>query len=262
MSHLAATFTPYGPSHLATLAVVAVAAWAVGKYGGRATTDRGRRRVDLVVGSVALGQWLVVQALELRPAIFDLQASLPVHICDLVGLAGALAVLTNLRVFRAMLYYWGVGLSIGALFMPELAGGPESEEFWRFWVPHGAIVVLAAYDIFARRYRPAWKDYFIAIGTLVAYLAIIIPVDSAYGLVYGYVGPNRPGYPHLMDFLGEWPGRLGKLVMATLAFLAAITLPWEYGRRRGRLAATAKAKPAAPQGRRPMVDGLEDRISV
>jgi hypothetical integral membrane protein (TIGR02206 family) len=259
------TFTPYGLLHLATLAVIAAAAWGMTRVGRRSERAARQRTADRVLGISALTQWVIVQAAELRPSQFDLTHSLPLHVCDLVGLAGALAILTRLRLFRAMLYYWGVGLSIGALFLPELTVGITHEKYWLFWVPHGFIIILAAYDLFARGYRPGWRDYGLALGALTLFIAMIFPFDVAFTLNYGFVGPNAPGAGHLLDFLGEWPFRVIKLALAVILFLAAITLPWGFGGSgtgSGKGGVDETVRPPSPPRRRPMIDGLEERISI
>jgi uncharacterized membrane protein YwaF len=116
---------------------------------------------------------------------------------------------------------------------PDLAGGPTTVQFWIFWVPHCGIIAAATYDFLGRRFRPGWKDFLLAIGTMLVYLAVIIPFDYAINENYGYVGVKNGGP---LDFLGPWPLRLFKASVGVAATLALVTVPWwieqKVGRRR------------------------------
>ena len=224
------SFQQFGPVHVAVLALIVAAACLLVRR-RRMLGEPDRRRLDVALGIAALVIWVVNQTLEMMPWRFALHRSVPLHACDVVGLVAPLAMLHGGRVWRAMLYYWGIGLSTQALITPELAYGLASFDFWSFWVPHGSIIALAIYDLAARGYRPGWRDYAIGIATLAVYLAVVLPFDLAYHVNYGFVGKGVPGQPSVIDFLGEWPIRTYKLCVGVAVFLAAITVPWVIARR-------------------------------
>ncbi|QOV91455.1 YwaF family protein [Humisphaera borealis] len=225
------TFTPFGGVHLLVVAIIlALSAWAV-RHRASLTAEPARLKFDKTL--VVAGFLLVVanQATELVPWRFELNRSLPIHICDLVGLAAPLAILTHHRVWRAMLFYWGIGLSTQALITPELQVGLGGFTFWVFWIPHGMIIMLAIYDLLVFRYRPTWRDYGIALITLMIYVAVVLPIDLWLDVNYGFVGKGTPGQVSVIDFLGPWPQRLVKLCVGVIVFLATLTLPFVLARR-------------------------------
>lgn len=236
-------FTPFGPVHLAILVIIfAVSAWVIRHR--RSLPEAKQSRFDLRLVWVGLALVVINQSSELLPWRFELNRSLPVHICDVVGLIAPLAILTKNRVLRAMLYYWGIGLSTQALITPELQEGIADFNFWVFWIPHGMIVVLALYDLVVFRYRPNWGDYAIALSTLAVFIALILPLNLWLGVNYAFVGRGMPGQASVIDFLGPWPLRVFKLAFAVVVFLAILTLPFAIARRRHGSADASPTQPA------------------
>jgi hypothetical integral membrane protein (TIGR02206 family) len=225
------SFAPFGAVHVATVAMILLASiWAV-RHRRLLPEEPSKLRFDRVL--VVLGFALVVvnQTSELWPSRFKIENSIPIHLCDVVGLIAPIAILTHRRVFRAILYYWGIGLSTQAIFTPELQEGLAGLTFWVFWIPHGMIIVLAIYDLAAFRYRPNWKDYAVAAGTLAVFVAMVFPLNIWLNVNYVYVGQGRPGQPSVVDFLGPWPFRVLKMTLGVLLVFALMTLPFEIARR-------------------------------
>jgi hypothetical integral membrane protein (TIGR02206 family) len=179
---------------------------------------------------VALLTWAWVQTFGLLPWRYEAAKALPLQVCDLMGFLAPAALVTNWRALRALLYFWGIGLSSQGFFQPDLREGPADPSFWAFWLGHVSVVGLAAYDVFARGYRPTWRDYGVACAAAAAYLAVILPVDLLFGFNYGYVGRGQPGQPSVVDFLGPWPGRVAIIAALAAAVMALLVLPWEAAR--------------------------------
>jgi hypothetical integral membrane protein (TIGR02206 family) len=152
-------------------------------------------------------------------------------VCDLAALTAPLALTTSRRLPRALLYFWGLGLSSQGFVTPDLQDGPARVQFWVFWLNHFVVVGSAIYDLAGRGYRPTWRDYRWSVAAGVAYLAIVLPLDVALKLNYGYVGPALPGQPTIVDVLGPWPWRVVVICALTAAFMALIVAPWHLGRR-------------------------------
>lgn len=265
------TFRQYGPVHVAVVLAIVAAGVQLVRRRRRLADEPARRRLDVTLGAAVLTIWAANQVAEMMPWRFELHRSLPLHVCDVVGLVAALAMLTGARVWRAMLYYWGIGLSTQALITPELADGLATFSFWSFWVPHGAIIALAVYDLAGRGYRPGWRDFAIGIATLTAYLAVVLPFDLAYQVNYGFVGRGMPGQPSVIDFLGDWPIRVYKLAVAVFVVLAVLTVPWVVAARRagGRRELPSRGPESSPHGqgggplppRRSPIESLESRTA-
>jgi uncharacterized membrane protein YwaF len=88
------------------------------------------------------------------------------------------------------------------------------------------ILAVPVYDVAVRGYRPTWRDYGVAMLALMLYAAVVIPVNLLVGGNYGFIGPDLPGRPTLMDHLGDWPLRLVWLFALAAVGLALLMLPW------------------------------------
>jgi hypothetical integral membrane protein (TIGR02206 family) len=99
-------------------------------------------------------------------------------------------------------------------------------EFWTFWIPHANLTGAAVYIVMVEGFRPGWADCARIYAITVLYLLLILPFDLLTGFNYGYVGPDMPSQPPIMEHLGPWPWRV--LVMTLLAAMAFVLLqlPW------------------------------------
>lgn len=233
------TFTPFGAAHAGavgvSIGVMAVACWLGWRWRG---TARGER-LRVWLGWGALVYWLVSNAWYWTPGVFEWKRVLPLHICDLAGIAAGVALLTRRRWALAVLYFWGLGLSTQAFVTPIIHEGPSRPEFWFFWATHVWVVGGALYAVTALGYRPSWRDFGFMVLVTLAYGAAIVPFNIAFRMNYGYVGMTMPGQPTLIDVLGPWPWRLVPLGGLVFTAMALTVLPWDAARwatggRRGR----------------------------
>lgn len=141
---------------------------------------------------------------------------------------------------RALLYFWGFGLSTQALLTPALTDPPSSIWFWAFWLQHGFVIAAAVYDVAAREFRPAWRDWLFASGAIILYGIAMLPVNHWLGANYGFLGDSRPETPSIIDLLGPWPARLFVIALLAPGVMAILMLPWEIIRHCG------AARPADP----------------
>ncbi len=220
-------FELYSTVHTAALLgsfVLIVAAVTVGRIAA-ARSARAERRFRL--GWVA---WVAVtqtafQVWSQLPGRFDPALSLPLHICDIVPWIGIVALLTENRRARAILYFWAFGLSIFAFLRPALRLGPAHPEFWVFWTAHAQILATAAYAVAVLGYRPDGAGFRTAAVALLLYSVAVLPIALWLGADYGYVGPSPLTAP-----LGPWPQRLVPIFFGELAIFGLLLLPF---RRRG-----------------------------
>ena len=164
----------------------------------------------------------------LLPTQWNPAVSLPLHVCDLTGWIAPLALLTQKRWLRTILYYWGIGLSTQAFITPVLLDGPATWWYWFFWVGHLQIVGSAVYDLVVLRYRPTWRDLRVIALVSLAYALAMLALNTATGFNYGYLGPSKPTNPTLIDRLGVWPLRALWLTLIGQAIFVLITLSWPH----------------------------------
>jgi len=173
-------------------------------------------------------------------------------VCDVTTLCVPLALLGGRRMPRALLYFWGLGLSTQGVLTPDLQDGPGQVGFWMFWLAHFSVVGGALYDVIARGYRPTWHDYRRAVGIGLVYIALLFGLNMCLGVNYGYVGQAEPGQPTIVDVLGPWPWRVPVIVALAVAAMTLLMLPWEVARHRRRpLAGQTVTAASAVTDRRP-----------
>lgn len=226
------TFAPYGVLHAVTLGACALAIAGVGAAGLalRGAREKTFRRV---LGLSGLAYWITYNIWWNWRGL-DLASGLPLHLCDLNGLAAPLALLTQWRWLRATLYFWTFTLSIQAFIQPVLTEGPAQAVFWWFWAAHTLIVACAVYDLVVLRFRPDWADLRRAAAVSFLYLAVIVPVNYWLDANYGFLGNPASGVPPFIAMLGPWPLRAVIVVMLAVAGFVLVLLPWRLAARRVR----------------------------
>jgi hypothetical integral membrane protein (TIGR02206 family) len=238
------TFRAGSASHCAVIVVVAVVAATMAVIRSRQRdqpSSRAGTTLDRAFAVVAAVAWLFINARQLLGGDFARGTVLPLHVSDLTELAVPFALWMSWRWARAVVYYWGLALGSLAFIIPDLHDGPGRIGFWLFWSGHTIIMTAIVYDLFGRGYRPAWRDWAIVAAISLAYAALVIPFNAVTGDSYGYLGPDRPGQPALLALFGPWPMRVVPIVVAGIAGMAVLTLPWTLlARQNRRLHATAE----------------------
>jgi hypothetical integral membrane protein (TIGR02206 family) len=212
--------------HAAALAVSAGAFAGICVAGRRLERAGRERRFRTYLGVFGIAVWVLTNVWYNTPPRFDLQKNIPLHICDLAALIAPLALLTGRRWLRAVLYFWAFGFTLQAFITPVLLGGPDTVEFWLYWIYHGVIVGFALYDLIVLRFRPQAGDLGRCFLISLLYLAAIFPLDALTGSNYGYVGPSKPDVPTILDALGPWPLRVLWIALLSSAGLVVLWLPW------------------------------------
>jgi hypothetical integral membrane protein (TIGR02206 family) len=237
---LLASWPAASPQHLGALALFAAITAVVVTLGRR---WRGTPRADRLrhaLGLFGVLAFTLSCVWYLMPERRGWSVSLPLQLCDLVGLIAPLAILTEQRTLRTLLHFWGFALCTQFFVTPVHEPGTPS--FVVSWLLHASIVGLAIFDCTALGYRPTWKDLRGAVLIGLAYIAAIFGFDAATGFNYGYVGPSRPGTTTIVDSLGEWPLRALWIVAIAVAAMALVMV---IGQTLRRLLAKSPSEPRA-----------------
>src|SRR5688572_13452710 len=209
-------FPAFGAGHMIVLAILAFATAIACAAGVRWRGTAGLRRAERATGWLMLVIYFTATTYWLHPANFRLDVSLPIHMCDMTGLLAPLVLLTGRRIFRALLYFWGIGLSSQGVLTPILDHGWDHVTFYLYWLVHLSIIGTAVYDLVARGYRPSFRDCLIATGWCAVWLGVVLAVNLTYDVNYGYVGNITPERPTAIDALGPWPLRVYKMIVAVI----------------------------------------------
>lgn len=221
----ASTFEPFSLFHVVT-AVVFVSVIVLACLAGRANDGNHERRVRLTwVGFTVITQ-LIGMVWYLLPANFDPMVSYPLHVCDLAAWFVPLALLTGDHRARAMLYFWGIGLSSQAFFTPVLSEGYNDAKYWFFWLGHTQIIGGAVYDAWVRGYRPTLPHFRFAIIAGLLYTTAMAGFNEMIGANYCYVGRTLPDKQTILDALPPWPWRVLVLMALGVVVQFLALLPW------------------------------------
>jgi hypothetical integral membrane protein (TIGR02206 family) len=226
--HWLFTFRPWDRLHVISfvlgLTVIVGLSWLGLRCRGTPGEDRLRRAWGLWI----MATWVAVNVIWLSPWKFDVKTSLPLQICDWAGFWAGLVCLTRWPWARALLYYWGIGLSTQAFFTPTVRHGIDSFDYWQFWINHTQIVSTAFFDVIVRGYRPTWRDWRFTVAVSVVYALVMLGFNMMVeGANYVYVGNVKPKNPTLIDRLGPWPWRVLPMSAIGIGAFAMLTLVWE-----------------------------------
>ncbi len=161
------------------------------------------------------------------PGHWDLDDSLPLHMCRWTVWVVAWAMLTLDRRARAMTLFWGLALSTQVFFTPFLKVGHDSLSFWIYWLNHLQIVGVAIYDIVVLGYRPNLKDLRFGIVTGVAFAVLVFVINIILGTNYAYLGSADHDSASIIDKLGPYPYRaiwmvVGSAIAMTFVYLVSL----------------------------------------
>lgn len=204
-------FTPFHYWVLAISLASFIVFCAVGKrllaYDLKEGTHREQTFRRILVWSILISQSFFFIR-RLTPTHWDIQDSLPMHLCRWLVWIAAWALYTHNRKMRAFLLFGGIGLSTQAFFSPMITYGLGSMGFWIYWINHTQIVGAAIYDLAVLGYRPSRKDLQLAIIWGTAYALFTIAVNLLLDTNYSYLGRGAHRETSIVDQLGTFPGRV------------------------------------------------------
>jgi len=215
-----ASFVAYGPSHLVVIAFLAAGIVAFLAF-GRWTS----RRFDRTFAVAIVVVTVPVQLLQLTPAEWDLQTSLPLQLCDWAWLVAAIALWTRSRLAATITYLWGLTLTTQAVFTPALGTAFPGLRWWMFWAMHLLIIWAAIHVIWGMKLHPTWRTYAQTVVITVTWLFVTFRFNVIVGTNYGYLN-GKPVRTSALDLLGPWPVYLVLEILIVLAAWALLTWPW------------------------------------
>lgn len=158
------------------------------------------------------------------PGQWDLQESLPLHMCRWTVWIAAWAMLTLNPRARALLLFWGLGLSTQGLFTPFLHHGLLEMGFWIYWLNHVQIVGASVYDIVVLGYRPTRAHLIFATVAAFLYTLLTIGLNAMLGTNYSYLGRGEQDGTSVVDALGPYPHRLVWMILGAIVVFVLIYL--------------------------------------
>ncbi|HYF37267.1 MAG TPA: TIGR02206 family membrane protein [Prosthecobacter sp.] len=222
------TFQTFGTSHLVTLGACVAVLVTLGilrrlKVGAAIWLER-------TLGTVLFTLWPLATLAHWRAGTLDWENGLPLHFCDLAGIAGGLALWTRKQLPCEIVYFFGLAGTLQGLLTPNLEVDFPDGRFLVFFLLHGGVVVTALHVVTAMKHAPrpgaVWRMMALTLG----YAVLVTPFNLALGTNFGFL-VKKPARDSLMNHLGAWPWYIGSLILLALVFYTILYLPFLIRRR-------------------------------
>lgn len=220
----------YGTTHLVPLGVFAVGLVVVVLLGRRDAAHDGPTRLSRTWALLVPAVTVPFQVIDLV-ASFDLDVTLPLHLCDLAWIAAAWALWTHRPFPVALTFFWGLTLTIQGVVTPSLNEDFPHVRYVAFWALHLLIVWAAVYLVVGLRLAPRWRDYRAAVVTTLVWAVATYLFNVLADTNYGYL--VRKPRSSALDLLGPWPWYVAQEIAILLAAWALLTLAAQWWRRSG-----------------------------
>jgi hypothetical integral membrane protein (TIGR02206 family) len=166
-----------------------------------------------------------LQVLQLLPDEFNAGTSLPLQLCDLAWMAAIWALWTRNPFATALVYFWGLTLTVQGIITPSLGETFPDPRYFMFWGMHFGTVWAAVYLTFGLRIPVTWKTYRFAVVCTAVWAAIVMVINDRTGTNYGYLN-SKPSAGSLLDVMGPWPAYVVVEVVILISVWALMTWPW------------------------------------
>jgi len=219
-------FELFGPAHLVTLGVLALAGLSFLLL--RRSPSRALRR-GLRYGLAAL---LAINELGWhywvwRTGQWSIQAMLPLHLCTLsIILSVFMLLFRSYRLFE-FIYFLGLGGAIQTVMTPDLGihDGFPHYRFFQIFISHGGVILAVVCLLTMEGFRPTWKSLQRVVVWTNVYVILIMFLNKWLGSNYLYIA-HPPPTESLIDFLGPWPWYILSMEAVGLATCFILYLPF------------------------------------
>ncbi|MFH1208865.1 MAG: TIGR02206 family membrane protein [Candidatus Omnitrophota bacterium] len=196
-----AAFRPYGPDHLAVLALLLAGALLL----IRNTTWIRRINDDCPVRYALAAALLINGAASWICALHQGFVLVPLHFCDFALLFVVWALLFGgPRYVKELAFFWGLAGSSQAVFTPDLYQRFPDCSWIVFFFGHGGVILSAIYLAARGSLELSGASVWRAWLGLSPYAAFAGLVNWGFGTNFGYLA-RKPGHPSVLDYLGPWP---------------------------------------------------------
>jgi hypothetical integral membrane protein (TIGR02206 family) len=166
-----------------------------------------------------------MQVLQLLPDDYDIGTSLPLQLCDLAWVAAMVALWTRHWMATALVYFWGLTLTVQGIVTPSLVQVFPDPRYVMFWGMHFFTVWAAVYLTFGVRVPLTWRSYRFTVACTAVWAATVMVFNAITGTNYGYLN-RKPAVGSVLDIFGPWPGYVVVEVVVVAAVWALMTWPW------------------------------------
>jgi hypothetical integral membrane protein (TIGR02206 family) len=230
----ASAFRTFGPSHLAAMALIALAAAGLPALARKARSPALTRGICWAIALGLLGNEFTyyVRNLVLMTLADFARNCLPIHICGAaVYLTAWVMVKRSVRAFE-IAYFWGLGGTVQAILTPNILEDFPAYWFIQYFTTHGLIVVGVVFAALAMGMRPARGAVPRVVIITNVFAGFVALADWALGANYMFLRAPPAGASPF--FFLPWPWYILFLEGVALAIAVLLYLPFALRDRRAR----------------------------
>jgi len=220
----ATPFVLFGPTHLATLALV-VAAVVLLPAAGRRWPPAVQRRVAVGLALVLVVGRFVDTALRKLAFGVPIHDQLPLHLCGMLAFVCAWMLWRQSYATFEVAYCWTLAGATQAMLTPDLPVAFPHLGYLTFFANHALLVVAVAWAIGVWGFRPRPRSILVSWLSVNLYAALVAPINLLLDTNYLYLR-RKPAGASLLDHFGPWPWYLVTLEVVALVLFALVYLPW------------------------------------
>lgn len=150
---------------------------------------------------------------------------LPFHLCNVIPFFLILMFYYKSKWWFSIVYFWIFAGTIQSNITPTLTESFPHYEYWRYWLIHTFIPILAIYPIICFGWRLKLSDAVrsaLGLNALAAFVYIInLIVDGNYMYLM-----HKPLQKTLYDYLGPWPWYIFNIEMMMLILFPILLIPF------------------------------------
>lgn len=213
--------TPYSTAHLVPLGIFVVGLAVVIRVGRRQRASTAPTAFSRAGAVLLAAVAIPFQILDFVTR-FDLNTTLPFHLCDLAWIAAAVALWTHRPYWVGLTCYWGIVLTTQAIVTPSVEDFPQARYF-AYWGHHILTVWAAFYLSVGLGRAPRWRDYRSTIVTTLGWAVFAVVFNLIAGTNYGYL-MRKPASGSILDVLGPWPWYVAVEIVLVIVVWALLTV--------------------------------------
>jgi hypothetical integral membrane protein (TIGR02206 family) len=218
-------FVPFGPDHLAAIALAFVVPVALGFVARRSASRRVARVFALALAAELIATWILWYWLIASRGWTSLATILPMQLCDWAAVAAIAALTRPAQRTYELTYFWALSGTLQALLTPDLYYGFPDLRFIVFFAFHDGAIAAALYLLVACGMRPVPASLPRVVVWSLGYFVAALAVNAVFHTNFGFLS-EKPAKASLLDLMGPWPIYDFELLGLGIGFLILLYLPF------------------------------------
>lgn len=222
-------FILFGVHHLITLLVVLVVTILVPLFFKKFLNNI-RDKFGYFLAAILICDFLIKPYYWSHFFDYELIEVFPLHMCSLTSFFIAIFLLTRIKIFYEISFFWGIGGGLMALLQPDAKYTFPDIYFMIFYLAHGTMWLAISYSTLTLNNRPTLESLKKVIVISFVCLIVIYVINWLLGppANYWYLGA-RPDGASIMDFMPKPPKHIPIVVILGLLAFTLTYLPyWIY----------------------------------